>query len=226
MKRVRQFGSDNYAGVCPEVMAAINDANNSGHAPGYGRDPYTAKAEKLIQKIFNTKCQVFFVFNGTAGNCLALSAMTQSYNSIICHRFSHIENDECNAPAFFNAGVKLLTVDSPQGKLEPSALKQAILLRTDVHAPKAGAVSFTQATEVGTVYSRSEIKSLSRVAKAHKLPVHMDGARFANAVVSSGSDPADLTWASGIDVLTFGGTKNGMASVSYTHLTLPTNREV
>jgi len=208
------FASDNTAGVAPEALAALNSAN-SGHTPSYGDDPWTLRAKKLIAEIFETDCDVFFVFNGTGANAISLAHVCRSYHSTICHEYSHITTDECGAPEFFTGGGKLLPISGENGKLQPGEVERAILKRTDVHHSKAGALSLTQSTEWGTVYSPEETTALAAVAKKHGLAVHMDGARFANAaaiLADRGVRPADLTWRAGVDVLSFGGTKNGMNS--------------
>ena len=208
------FSSDNTAGLAPEALAALNAAN-SAHVSSYGDDPWTQRAKKLIGEIFETDCEVFFVFNGTAANALALSALCQSYHSVICHPVSHVDTDECGAPEFFTGGAKLIAAAGPNGKLTPAEVERAILKRTDVHHPKAGALSLTQSTEWGTLYTVEEVRALATMAKKHGLPVHLDGARFANAAAAlagHGVAPADFTWRAGVDVLCFGGTKNGMSS--------------
>ena len=204
----RHFASDNNAGICPEVLAAMTAAN-TGHAPGYGDDPWTRRAEELFREVFETDCEVFFVFNGTAANCLALWSLCESFHGVVCHRHSHIETDECGAPGFFMHGVTLLPADTQHGKLTPEAVREAATLRHDFHSPQPRALSLTQATELGTVYQPGEIKALSEMARELNLAVHMDGARFANAVAGLGLAPADVTWRAGVDVLSFGGTKNG-----------------
>ena len=204
----RQFASDNNAGICPEAWAAITEANQ-GHAVGYGDDPWTTQAADLIREVFETDCEVFFVFNGTAANSLALASLCQSYHSILSHEIAHVETDECGAPEFFSNGTKVLLMPGENGKIDPASMERMVRRRTDIHYPKPRVVSVTQATEVGTVYSVDELKAIGLMAKALGLKVHMDGARFANAVVSLAAKPADLTWRAGIDVLCFGGTKNG-----------------
>ena len=204
----RQFASDNNAGICPEAWAAIAEANQ-GHAVGYGDDPWTTQAADLIREVFETDCEVFFVFNGTAANSLALASLCQSYHSILSHEIAHVETDECGAPEFFSNGTKVLLMPGENGKIDPASMERMVRRRTDIHYPKPRVVSVTQATEVGTVYSVDELKAIGLMAKALGLKVHMDGARFANAVVSLAAKPADLTWRAGIDVLCFGGTKNG-----------------
>ncbi|MCY2950707.1 MAG: low specificity L-threonine aldolase [Planctomycetota bacterium] len=206
--RERVFASDNYAGMCPEAWGAMEKANG-GHVVSYGDDEWTAKAADLIREVFETKCEVFFVFNGTAANSLALAHLCQSYHSILCHELSHVETDECGAPEFFSHGTKLLQVSGENGKMEPGGIEKAVRKRTDIHYPKPRAVTITEATEVGTVYSVGEIRAITQTAKMLGLKVHMDGARFANAVVATGARAGDLTWRAGVDVLSFGGTKNG-----------------
>jgi threonine aldolase len=204
----RQFASDNYAGICPEAWTAM-EAANPGHAPSYGNDPWTQQAADLIRDVFETRCEVFFVFNGTAANSLALASLCQSYHSILCHELAHAETDECGAPEFFSNGTKVLTVPGADGKVTPAVIERMVKRRTDIHYPKPRAVSLTQSTEVGTVYSPDEIKAVWAVAKSLGLRIHMDGARFANAVASLGVKPKEITWQAGVDVLCFGGTKNG-----------------
>jgi threonine aldolase len=205
----RQFASDNYAGICPEAFAALAQAN-IGHEDSYGDDAWTAKASDLIRDIFETKCEVFLVFNGTSANSLSLASLCQPYHSILCHEFAHVEVSECGAPEFFANGTKILLLPGANGKIEPAAIERAVTRRTDIHYPKPRALTLTQATEVGTVYTPDELKALWGVARKFGLRVHMDGARFANAVASLGGAPKEITWQSGVDVLSFGGTKNGI----------------
>jgi threonine aldolase len=206
----KQFASDNYAGVTPEAWEAMAQANH-GHAPAYGEDAWTARAADMIRELFETDCEVFFAFNGTAANSLALAAMCQSYHSILCHEISHIETDECGAPEFFSNGTKLLLLPGQNGKLDPEAIEHAVKRRSDVHYPKPRVLSLTQSTELGTVYSTGELDRLGETAKRLGLAFHMDGARFGNAVVHLGVAPKEITWRRGVDVLCFGGTKMGMA---------------
>jgi len=206
----QQFASDNYAGVCPEALEATKAANR-GHATAYGDDPWTARAADAFRNLFETDCEVYFVFNGTAANSLALASLCQSYHSVICCDQSHVETDECGAPEFFSNGSKLLVATSVDGKLTPAAIHELAIKRTDIHYPKPRAVTVTQPTETGRVYSVEEMRAISAICKRHGLSLHMDGARFANACASLGCSPADITWRSGVDVLCFGGTKNGMA---------------
>ena len=206
----RQFASDNYAGVCPEAWAATAKANQ-GHVRSYGDDAWTAKASDLLRELFETHCEVFFVFNGTAANSLALASMCQSYHSILCHETAHVETDECGAPEFFSNGTKVLQVGGKSGKMGPTEIERVVTKRDDIHYPKPRVVSVTQATELGTVYTVAELKAIWGVCKKHNLRMHMDGARFANAVASLNVAPKEITWQAGIDVLCFGGTKNGTA---------------
>jgi threonine aldolase len=204
----RQFASDNYAGICPEVWEAMAQAN-TGHACGYGDDPWTQHASDLIRDLFETDCQVFFVFNGTAANSLALASLCQSYHSVLCHETAHVETDECGAPEFFSNGTKILLLGGENGKIIPLAIESAATRRSDIHFPKSRVVSLTQATELGTVYTPAELSAISEQAKKLELRIHMDGARFANAVASLGVAPSELSWRAGVDVLSFGATKNG-----------------
>ena len=204
------FASDNYAGICPEAWQAMAEAN-SGYASSYGDDRCTEHACSLIRELFEADCQIFFVFNGTAANSLALASLCQSYHSIICHEYAHIETDECGAPEFFSNGTKLLLASGEQGKIDLAAVDQLVTRRSDIHYPKPRVLSLTQSTELGTVYSPAEVAAAGELARHHSLRLHMDGSRFANAVASLGCHPADITWRAGVDVLCFGGAKNGMA---------------
>ena len=206
----QQFASDNYAGICPEAFAAMAEAN-AGHATAYGEDPWTARASDAFRTLFETDCEVFFVFNGTAANSLALASLCQSYHSVICTQSAHVETDECGAPEFFSNGSKLLTVASPDGKLTPDAVRTLATTRTDIHFPRPKVATITQSTETGRVYTSPEVQALAEATRSHGMHLHMDGARFFNAVASLGCSPADVTWKSGVEVLCCGGTKNGMA---------------
>ncbi len=206
----QQFGSDNYAGVCPEAWTAMEEANR-GFAPAYGEDAWTERASNAFRALFETDCDVFFVFNGTAANSLALASLCQSYHSVICADTSHVETDECGAPEFFSNGSKLLVARSQDGKIKPEAIRELATKRQDIHYPKPRVVTITQSTENGAVYSIDELRAISEASKAHGLSLHMDGARFANACAHLGKSPAEMTWKNGVDVLCFGGTKNGLA---------------
>lgn len=205
----RQFASDNWSGICPEALEALLAAN-PGHIQSYGEDAWTQRASDLIRELFETDCEVFFVFNGTAANSLALASLCQSYHSIICCRYSHIETDECGAPEFFSNGTKILLAPSHNGKLTPADVAQVVKSRNDIHFPKPRVLSLTQATELGTVYSVRELQALGEAARRNKLRVHMDGARFANALASLDASPKALTWKVGVDVLCLGGSKTGL----------------
>ena len=206
----QQFASDNYSGICPEAWTAMEAANH-GHVSAYGDDPWTARAADAFRDLFETDCEVFFAFNGTAANSLALASLCQSYHGVICTESAHVETDECGAPEFFSNGSKLLVAQSPDGKLTPAAIQEIATKRQDIHYPKPRAVTITQSTETGLVYTPDELHAIAATCRRHNLRLHMDGARFANACASLGASPAELTWKSGADVLCFGGTKNGMA---------------
>jgi threonine aldolase len=207
----QQFASDNYAGICPEAWAAMAEANH-GHVPAYGDDPWTQRASDAFRELFGKgDAEVFFAFNGTAANSLALASLCQSYHSVICSSSAHVETDECGAPEFFSNGSKLLIAASEDGKLTPELVRRLANSRSDIHFPKPRVVTITQPTETGQVYSLDEIRALSATCRELGLRLHMDGARFANACASLGCSPAEMTWKAGVDLLCFGGTKNGMA---------------
>ncbi len=206
----KQFASDNYSGICPEAMDCLVEANKDYDIP-YGEDQWTEEACNLFRDIFEKDCEVFFVFNGTAGNSLSLASLCQSYHSIICHQYAHIETDECGAPEFFSHGSKLLVSPGPMAKLTPEGIDTLVRKRDDIHYPKPGAISLTQATEFGTTYKVKELEAIHSVASFHSLRIQMDGARIANAIAESGAAPAEMTWKRGVDVLVFGGTKNGIS---------------
>ena len=206
----QQFASDNYAGICPEAWQAMERANR-GHAVAYGDDGWTTRAANAFRELFETECEVFFVFNGTAANSLALASLCQSYHGVICCDASHVETDECGAPEFFSNGSKLLVAPAVDGKLTPAAIHELATKRQDIHYPKPRVATITQPTETGRVYSLEELKAISAACAQHGLSLHMDGARFANACASLDCTAAELSWKSGVDVLCFGGTKNGMA---------------
>jgi threonine aldolase len=206
-----QFASDNYSGICPEALEYTLQAN-AGSAPAYGNDAWTERASDYFRQLFEIDCEVFFAFNGTAANSLALASLCQSYHSVVCHETAHVETDECGAPEFFSNGSKLLIAKGENGKLTPESIEAIVHKRSDIHYPKPKVISLTQTTEVGTVYSVDELTAIQEVAQRHQLKIHMDGARFANAVAATNQTPAEITWKSGVDVLCFCGTKNGMAS--------------
>lgn len=206
------FASDNTAGVCPEALAALQEAN-AGRVPSYGDDAPTAAAKQQLAAVFETECEVFFVFNGTAANALVLAALCQRHHAILCHALSHVHTDECGAPEFFTGGSKVLPIEAPHAKLRPADLAPALGRGHGVHFPKLRALSLTQSTELGTLYTPEELGALGRFAREQGFAVHVDGARFANAAAAGrerGFSPADLTWRAGVDVLCLGGTKNGL----------------
>ena len=207
---LEQFASDNYSGICPEAMAYLHQANQ-GNALAYGNDEWTQKAADHFRSLFETDCEVFFVFNGTAANSLSLAALCQSYHSVICHEVAHIETDECGAPELASHGSKLLLGQGSNGKLTPESVVSIVNKRADIHYPKPRVISLTQPTELGTLYTLEELMAIQEVAQKYQLKIHMDGARFANAVSAMNQTPAQITWKCGVDVLCFCGTKNGMA---------------
>ena len=206
----QQFASDNISGICPEALEYINKVNLN-HEPSYGNDSWTAEACELFREIFETNCEVFFVFNGTAGNSLTIASLCQSYHSIICCKSAHVETDECGAPEFFSHGAKLLLVDGENGKINPDDIEATVHKRSDIHYPKPKVVSVTQATELGTVYTKAELQKIQKAIKSCSLKFQMDGARFANAAASLDASPRELTVDVGVDVLCLGGSKNGLA---------------
>ena len=207
MKPARSFASDNNAGVHPEVLQAIAAANQ-GHAVGYGDDSCTEAAIRKFKRHFGADIEVFIVFNGTAANCLSLKALTSTYHAVICAEAAHIYTDECGAPEKFT-GCKLIPLPAREGKLTVEAVRQAYHGIGDQHHVQPRVISITQATEVGTVYKPSEIKALARFAHEHDMFLHVDGARIANAAVSLGQSLRQASRDLGVDVLSFGGTKNG-----------------
>jgi threonine aldolase len=206
----RNFKSDNVSPVCDAVMAAINAAN-TGSVPSYGGDEFTQALQTVASEVFGTEVAIFPVTTGTAANALALSQIVPPYGAVYCHDAAHIVTDECGAPEFFTGGAKMIGFPAADGKIRPEQVASAIAFAEDmgVHHVKPGAVSLSQATECGTVYELHEVSAVGAVAKQHGLPMHMDGARFANAVVHLGCTPAEATWKSGVDVLSLGATKNG-----------------
>ena len=203
------FASDNVYGVHPRILAALGDVNG-GTAPSYGGDDFTRRSEERLKEIFGCDLRAFLVTSGTAANGLALSAITPGFGAIICHAEAHIAVDECNSPEFFTGGAKILGLAAPGGKIAPAQVERTLkgFIRGE-HDPKPKGVSLTNATELGTVYSPAEVKAFSSLIRPRGMKLHMDGARFANAVAGLGCTPADLTWKAGVDVLSFGATKNG-----------------
>jgi threonine aldolase len=207
MKVTRSFASDNNAGVHPDILKAISTANQ-GHVVGYGDDAYTHSAQALFKKQLGEDIEVFFVFNGTAANCLSLKALTNSYHAVICAQGAHIYVDECGAPEKFT-GCKLVPIAAKNGKLTVEAVRSAYHGAGDEHHVQPRVISITQATEVGTVYLPKEVRALADFAHGNGMFLHVDGARIANAVAAQGLNLRQATRDLGIDVLSFGATKNG-----------------
>src|SRR5213595_1476626 len=205
------FASDNVAPICPEAWAELQEANEN-YAPSYGEDNWTARVCGRVREIFETDCDVYFVFTGTAANALSLAQLCKSFQRVICHQHSHMQTDECGACEFFTGGSKLLLVGGADGKIDINQVEALLARQSDVHSHKAGAISITQATEFGTLYTRDESAAIADLARKHQLFLHMDGARFANAIASLSCAPKAITWEAGVDVLCFGGTKNGTAA--------------
>ncbi|HWB21080.1 MAG TPA: beta-eliminating lyase-related protein [Phycisphaerales bacterium] len=210
---MRSFRSDNNAGLCPEALQAIIDANDDGHETGYGDDAYTARAVGEFEKIFGKEISVWFVATGTAANTLAVAAMTEPWETVLCHEHSHYADDESTAPErITHCRVTTITTLKGRSKLTVEDLKSAAKRsRGDVHQPQPGVFTISNTTEFGEVYTPGEVRALSGLAHELGFRVHMDGARFANAVAATGCSAAELTRDAGLDALSFGGTKNGMA---------------
>ncbi|MGA9352281.1 MAG: low specificity L-threonine aldolase [Terriglobales bacterium] len=204
----RSFASDNNANVHPEVLEAIARANR-GHVVGYGDDPYTASAIQKFRDHFGPDVEVFFVFNGTAANVLSLQALTRPYHAVLCPEVSHIYNDECGAPEKFT-GCKLIPLPAPDGKLTVSTAAHAYHGIGDQHHVQPRVVSITQSTEMGTIYKPAEVEALARFAHDLQMFLHMDGARISNAAAAQNLTLRQATRDLGVDVLSFGGTKNGL----------------
>ncbi len=202
------LASDNYAGVHPEIFEALRHANE-GHSPSYGADQYTERAITKFQEFFGAGIEVYFAYNGTGANVLGLSALTRSFDAIICSDLAHINVDESTAPEKFT-GCKLLTIPTKDGKIYPWEIEEKIQRTGDQHHPQARVISISQSTEYATVYTPNEIKSISHIARKHNLLLHMDGARLSNAAVGLREEFRSITRDAGVDVLSFGGTKNGM----------------
>ena len=204
------FASDNSAPTSNQIMAAILEAN-SAPMPSYGADPWSQGAEAKLNSVFERECRSFLVSTGTAANALSLSALCPPWGAVLCHKEAHINVHECGAPEFYTGGAKLVLLEGECGKITPETLQAAIaaLPRSDVHVVQPAALSLSQATESGTIYTPAQIAALTEIAHASGLSVHMDGARFANALVHAKCTPAELTWKAGVDVLSFGATKNG-----------------
>jgi threonine aldolase len=206
-----EFSSDNVAPICPEAWAALQEAN-AHYAPSYGEDRWTARLCDRIREIFETDCDVYVVFTGTAANALSLAQLCKSFQSVICHQHAHIQTDECGAPEFFTGGSKLLLVGGADGKIDIGQVEALLTRQNELHSHKPGAISISQATEFGTVYRHDEIAAIADLARTQQLFLQMDGARFADAIASLNCASKAITWEAGVDVLCFGGTKNGAAA--------------
>jgi threonine aldolase len=204
------FASDNGAGVAREILDAIV-ASSRVTAPAYGADDYTARAQELLSEVFETRVAAFLVATGTAANALALSTLVNPWDAVFCHEEAHIHDDECGAPELFTGGAKLVGIAGEGGKVTPEGLRETLDRFPSglVKSVQPGALSLSQATEAGTVYTVNEVSELSSIARRNGISVHMDGARFANALISAKATPAEMTWRAGVDILTLGATKNG-----------------
>ena len=204
------FRSDNESPAAPEILAALQEAN-SGHAYAYGEDGVTSGMKKRFRETFETDLEVFPVATGTAANALSIAQLTPAYGSVLCHQEAHLHSDECGAPEFYSGGAKVIPLSGELAKISPRTLRNAVARMEEmgVHESQPSAVSLSQATELGTVYKLDEIGEISRIARGRGLGLHMDGARLANAVRRLGCTPAELTWKAGVDILSFGATKNG-----------------
>ena len=210
-REYHEFASDNTIGICPQALAALKAANH-GAAESYGDDEWMQRLRGLVRDVFETDCDCYPVFNGTAANALALAQLCQSFHSVVCHQQAHIQTDECGAPEFFTGGSKLLLVGGTAGKIDLREVEAMIARQPELHAHKPRVISITQATELGTVYTPDEIDAIAAVARQRQMFLHMDGARFANAIATLKCAPREITWHRGVDVLCFGGTKNGLAA--------------
>jgi threonine aldolase len=205
------FASDTIAGASPKILAALSAAMGDGTASPYGNDAWTARAAAMIDDVFECRAASFLVTTGTASNALALGVLTPPWGAVFCHNGAHINEDECGAPELFTAGAKLIGIAGHAGKITPAALRRTLadFPRGLVKKVQPASLSLSQATECGTFYSCAEIAELAEIAHAAAVAVHMDGARFANALVALGCTPAEMSWKAGVDVLSFGATKNG-----------------
>lgn len=204
------FTSDNIAGASDVVFKAMMEAAQ-GDAMPYGNDDGTAQVTRMLSELFDCDVDVFLVSTGTAANVLSISALTPPWGSVLCHSDSHLLNDESTAPEFYTSGARFVGVGGADAKMDPAQLRKLVSQKIgDVHSCQPSVISLSQVTEVGSVYSLEEIKAITEVAKGARLPVHMDGARFANALLALGCTPAEMTWKAGVDMVSFGATKNGV----------------
>jgi len=205
------FASDNTAAICPEAWAALEEANTK-YAPAYGEDEWTAEVCGRIRKIFEVDCDVYFVFTGTAANALGLAQLCQPFHGVICHERAHIQTDECGAAEFYTRGARLFLTNTSDGKIDRGQAEKLVAQQVELHGHMMRVISVAQATELGTVYTPDEVAEIGGFVRARQMLLHMDGARFANAVASLGCAPKTITWKAGVDILSFGGTKNGVAA--------------
>lgn len=205
------FASDNTAAICPEAWTALEQAN-ADYAPSYGEDEWTAKLCERIRQIFEFDCDVYLTFTGTAANALGLAQVCQPFHGVVCHERAHIQTDEAGAMESYTRGAKLFLTRTDDGKLNLTEAEKLIAQQVELHGHKMHAISIAQATELGTVYKPEEVQAIGEFSRSHKMLLHMDGARFANAVASLGCAPKEITWEAGVDILSFGGTKNGLAA--------------
>jgi len=205
------FASDNTAAICPEAWAALEEANTK-YAPAYGEDEWTAEVCRRIRKLFEVDCDVYFVFTGTAANALGLAQLCQPFHGVICHERAHIQTDEGGAAEFYTRGARLFLTNTSDGKIDRSQAEKLIAQQVELHGHMMRVISIAQATELGTVYTPDEVAEIGGFVRARQMLLHMDGARFANAVALLGCAPKTITWKAGVDILSFGGTKNGVAA--------------
>jgi threonine aldolase len=205
------FASDNTAAICPQAWTALEEANTN-YAPAYGEDEWTAEVCGRIRKIFEVDCDVYFVITGTAANALGLAQLCQPFHGVICHERAHIQTDEGGATEFYTRGAKLFLTNSSDGKIDLGQAEKLFAQQVELHGHVMRAISIAQATELGTVYTPDEVEAIGGFARGHGMLLHMDGARFANAVASLGCAAKTITWKAGVDILSFGGTKNGVAA--------------
>ena len=206
-----QFASDNTAAICPEAWTALEHAN-AHYAPSYGEDEWTEKVCERIRQIFEVDCDVYFASTGTAANALGLAQVCQSFHGVVCHERAHIQTDEAGAMESYTRGAKLFLTKNNDGKLDLAEAEKLIAQQVELHGHMMHAISIAQATELGTVYTPDEVETIGGFSRSQKMLLHMDGARFANAVASLRCAPKAITWKAGVDILSFGGTKNGLAA--------------
>ena len=205
------FASDNTAAICPEAWTALEQAN-ADYAPSYGEDEWTAKVCERVRDLFEVDCDVYFVFTGTGANALGLAQICEPFHGVICHERAHIQTDEAGAMEFYTGGARLFLTKTHNGKVGLSEAKKLFAQQVELHGHIMRVISIAQATELGTVYTPTEVEAIGAFARAQKMLLHMDGARFANAVASLGCAPKTITWKASVDVLSFGATKNGLAA--------------